>query len=122
MKGRHILFGLGMTGTRYDHTLANFGLLKLALDLNIKMEIIDENNKIFLVNKSTRLYRDEKEIISFQAYTDEVKNFCIKNAKYNLDNYTLKIGDSRTVSNEFVEEYIDISFSEGIVMVMYAND
>ena len=116
------IIGLGMTGTRYDHTLANFGLLKIALDHNIIMQIIDENNKIFLTSKSMELIGQPGDIISFQSYTNEVTDFCIKNAKYELNKYNMKIGDSRTVSNEFVETSIEISFSSGIVMVIYSKD
>ena len=121
-KNPNELILLGFTGTRLDHTLANIGLLKRALDKNINAYIIDNNNKMFIVNKSTILKGKLKQIISFQAYCSEVSNFFIKKARYPLEDYTLKLGDPRTVSNEFLKEDIEISFSKGEVLVIYARD
>jgi thiamine pyrophosphokinase len=121
-KGATKIVGLGMTGTRYDHTLANFGLLKKALEKNIGMQIIDGNNTIFLTKKPMKLYGKKGDTISFQAYDEKVKNLSISHAKYLLEDYDLNIGDSRTVSNEFVESYMDIKFDKGTLMVIYAKD
>ncbi|GFZ29680.1 thiamine pyrophosphokinase [Clostridium zeae] len=113
---------LGCTGTRLDHTIANIGLLKRALDLNIKAKIKDENNCIFLVSKDTVLNGTHGQTISFQAFGETVKNFYIVGAKYPLHDYNLEFGDGRTVSNEFIDRPIKITFSSGIVMVIYSND
>lgn len=113
---------LGVTGTRLDHTLANIGLLKKALENNIKAYIIDNNNKMFVVDKPSILKGEPKQTISFHAYSSEVNNFSIRKAKYNLENYTLKLWEGRAVSNEFLNEDIEISFSKGEVLVVYARD
>ena len=112
---------LGFTGTRIDHTIANLGLLKKALDKNIKAYILDDNNKIFILNKPTVLKGNFGKLISFQAFS-EVRNFCIKNAKYELKNYDLNFGDPRTVSNEFLEKDIEVTFTDGEVLVIYPID
>ncbi|GKU24799.1 thiamine diphosphokinase [Clostridium folliculivorans] len=113
---------LGCTGTRLDHTVANIGLLKRALDLNIKAIIKDENNCIFLVSKGVELQGSHGQTISFQAFGESVRNFYIADAKYPLYDYNLQFGDGRTVSNEFIDKSIKIDFSAGIVMVIYSND
>ena len=113
---------LGATGTRYDHSLSNFGIMLKGLKNNVIVKVIDDNNKIFLTDKPILLKGKKGDIISFQAYCNEVKNFTIKGAKYNLNNYTLKLGDGITTSNEFLEENISISFDSGIIMVLYTND
>lgn len=113
---------LGCTGTRLDHTIANIGLLKLALDSNIKAVIKDENNCIFLISKDTVLQGSYGQTISFQAFRETVRNFYIIDAKYPLDDYNLEFGDGRTVSNEFIDKPIKITFSCGTVMVIYSND
>ncbi|MBM6839873.1 thiamine diphosphokinase, partial [Clostridium saudiense] len=46
---------LGVTGTRLDHTFGNLGLLTSALKRSVKATIINENNKIFIVNNSISL-------------------------------------------------------------------
>ncbi|MDV4151213.1 thiamine diphosphokinase [Clostridium sp. AL.422] len=113
---------LGATGTRYDHSLSNFGLMLRGLDKSISVKVIDDNNLIFLTDKPITLKGNKGDIISFQAYCEEVKNFTIKGAKYNLTNFNLKLGDSITTSNEFLDEDIKITFDNGIVMVLYTND
>ena len=60
--------------------------------------------------------------ISFLAYCDKVENFNIKNAKYDLENYTLYLGDNRTVSNEFLEEDIEVEFTKGKILVIFSKD
>ncbi len=121
-KGADEIILLGATGTRYDHALSNFGLMLRGLKKSIKVKIIDDNNYIFLTDKSITLKGNKGNIISFQAYCEEVKNFNITGAKYNLTNFNLKLGDSITTSNEFLEEEIEITFDSGIVMILYTND
>lgn len=113
---------LGATGTRYDHSLSNIGLLKKALSKGVNARIIDDNNLMFLTDKNISLKGNLGDTISFHAYSEEVKNFSIKNSKYDLNNHLLKLGDGLTTSNEFLEEYIDISFDSGIILVLYTKD
>ena len=114
---------LGATGQRFDHTLGNLGLLLKALNVGIYSEIVDDRNKMFLINKNTVVKRDnEYKYISFLAYNNTVEEFSIKGAKYNLDKYTLEIGDSRTVSNEFITEEINLEISNGIILVIYSKE
>ncbi|MGG5462357.1 thiamine diphosphokinase [Clostridium sp. B9] len=113
---------LGVTGTRLDHVLANLGLLRSSLEKGIEAYIIDNNNKIMLKNKSTILKNEFGDYISFQAFGESVDNFSIKSSKYPLSNHKLLLGDSLCVSNEFVDEYMEISFEKGEVLVIYSRD
>lgn len=121
-KGATEIIMLGVTGTRYDHTLGNIGLLLKALELKVNAKIVDDNNKIYLINKNTKFTGKFGDIISFQAYFQTVKGLTIKGAKYELSNYDLKIGESITTSNEFLEGPIEISFKEGVLMVLHTKD
>lgn len=112
----------GATGSRIDHTLGNIGILFKALKDNIKMEIIDDNNRIYLVNKNSIIKKEEGKVISFHALSDIVKKFTIKNAKYNLTNYDMTILKPRAICNEFLDDDIEISFDSGIILVMYSID
>lgn len=112
-----------VTGSRLDHTFSNLGLLLKALKLNIKASIVNDNNKIFLVNSSTELIKDTNfKYISFLAYGNNVRNVNITGAKYNLSNYNLELGDCRTVSNEFYEDIINLEFEKGNLLVIYTKD
>lgn len=122
-KGVKKIIFLGATGQRFDHTLGNLGLLLRALNLGMLSEIVDDRNKMFLINKNTVIKRDKKyKYVSFLAYNSRVKEFSIKGAKYNLDKYTLEIGDSRTVSNEFITDEISLELSNGSILVVYSKD
>ena len=121
-KGANEIILLGATGTRYDHSLSNLGLMLRGLKSSIKVKVIDDNNFIFLTDKSITLQGNKGDIISFQAYCDEIKNFNISGAKYNLSNYTLKLGDGITTSNEFLDEDIRVNFDNGILMILYTKD
>ena len=121
-KGATEIILLGATGTRYDHSLSNLGLMLRGLKSSIKVKVIDDNNFIFLTDKSIILQGNKGDIISFQAYCDEIKNFNISGAKYNLSNYTLKLGDGITTSNEFLDEDIRVNFDNGILMILYTKD
>ncbi|MEW8955286.1 thiamine diphosphokinase [Clostridium sp.] len=113
---------LGCTGTRMDHVFGNIGLLNKCLERNIKGKIIDDNNIIFLVNESTTLKDEGMKYIGFQGFRHRVRGFNIRDAKYDLYDHDLTFGECITVSNEFIKDTMDISFNEGVVMVIYSKD
>ncbi len=100
MKPNEIVF-LGCTGSRVDHLLGNIGMLKICLQNGVNACIKDENNNIRLIDASTSLNGTVGQIFSLQAYGDEIIGLTIEGAKYPLNNYNLKIGQSITISNEF---------------------
>lgn len=64
----------GASGTRLDHTIANIHILKEALEKGLEVQIIDENNKITLINKDTRIKRDNNyKYVSLIPLTTDVK-------------------------------------------------
>lgn len=113
---------LGATGSRMDHTIGNFGLFFDALKCNIELEIIDENNRMFFINKKTSLKGNFGDILSFIPMSDEVTNVTIKGAKYLLNNYDMTLLEPRALSNEFLNTDIEISFDKGVMMVIYSRD
>lgn len=113
---------IGMTGTRLDHTFANIGLLKMCIDKNVNCIIIDDNNCISAYNKSFSIIDKGYKYFSLLSYCDVVKDLSIKNAKYELESYNLKMGDSLTVSNELIDNEAYISFKEGIIILIQSND
>ena len=117
------IYMMAMTGSRLDHSFDNLGLLSKANSAGAKAYIINETNKIYLLEESSKIKKDNSyRYISFLAYCDKVENFNIKNAKYDLENYTLYLGDYRTVSNEFLEEDIEVEFTKGKILVIFSKD
>lgn len=121
LKADEIVF-LGSTGNRIDHLFGNIGMLKKCLNHNIKGYIKDDNNSIEIINKSTTIDGHKGETFSLYAYCDSVKGLSIIGAKYKLDEYDLILGDSRTVSNEFLDNEVNIVFKSGIVLLFRSRD
>jgi len=113
---------LGCTGNRLDHFIGNLSLLEKALSKGVKAYIMDNNNKIFMMDKPGIIKKDFGDYISFQAFRSPVKGFGVKGVKYPLWDYELVLGDSMNVSNEFAEKYISVTFKEGILMVFMTKD
>ncbi len=115
---------IGGIGTRIDHILGNIHVLKYALDSNIKCKIIDENNEIQLINKTTILKKKDitKKYISLIPLTEKVENINLKGFKYELKNGTLTIGSSLGISNEISKEEAIIEFGNGILIMINSKD
>ncbi len=113
---------LGFTGSRLDHMLGNLGLLNKCLTRGIKGVIRDNNNKIFITNQNSIIKREVNKFFSLQAYSDIVENLTIIGAKYPLNNYKLFKGDTRTISNEFNNQDIQIKFDTGTLLIIIATD
>ncbi len=115
---------LGATGTRLDHVMANIQVLKIAHDAGVKAYIADQHNRISLIEKYVLLQKKEAFGKYFSLFTlgSKVDGLNIEGAKYPLKDYTLFPDNSRCVSNEFLENEVKISFSEGIAILMETRD
>lgn len=121
LKADEIVF-LGCTGSRIDHMFGNLGMLKKCLKYGIKAYIKDDNNSIELIDRPIIIRGNKGEFFSIYAYCDLVDKLSISGAKYKLDNYNLELGDSRTVSNEFLSGYVKISFKKGMILLFRSKD
>ncbi len=121
LRGTEIVL-LGCTGTRIDHLMGNIGMLLKCLNLHVKAYVKDDYNSIEIIDKPIKIKGTKGKIFSLQAYGDKVENLNIKGAKYELHNYFLSIGDPRTISNEFLDVEVEISFNSGNLLVIYSKD
>lgn len=113
---------LGCTGSRLDHTIGNIGLLLDCLKHVIDASIKDSNNTMFLSDKSLLITGKKGEYFSLLPYSGVTKNLTIEGSKYNLNNYDLSPGNSLTLSNEFINEQVKISFNGGILLIIKSKD
>lgn len=122
--GAECVWILGGTGTRLDHVMANIQMLKIALDAGVKAYVLDEYNRISLIGKETVLAREEAYGPYFSVFPlgGLVKGFSIRGAKYPLENHVLSPYDSLCVSNQYLEDKVEISFPEGIIILMETRD
>ncbi|MDW8801077.1 thiamine diphosphokinase [Clostridium sp. A1-XYC3] len=119
--GREIVL-LGCTGSRIDHLMGNIGMLLKCLKLGIKASIKDNYNSIYITDKPIKIKGIKGEVFSLQAYSDCVSSLNISGARYKLVDYNLTLGDPRTVSNEFLDDYVEINFKSGILLIFYSKD
>lgn len=114
----------GATGTRIDHMLGSIHTLVIPLKRNILCEIIDENNKIELIDKYKELKKSEQygKYVSLIPLTEKVTNVTLKGFKYPLDDYDMTYGNSLGVSNEIQEETACIKLEKGILILIQSKD
>lgn len=115
---------LGAAGSRLDHTFANVHMLYRVLLQGGTAELVNENNRITLHDKPFR--REKKELfgtyLSFLPFFGEVTGVTLSGVKYPLTDKTLTAGNSLGISNEAVEENIEVSFSDGYLLMIEARD
>ena len=114
---------VGAIGSRLDHTLANVYILREALENNVKCTILNEHNKVFLINKDAEIKKDTNyKYVSILPLTENVEGITLTGFKYTLDNSELKIGQSIGVSNEQIEKTARIEIRKGILIIIYSKD
>ena len=115
---------LGALGRRMDHALANIHILKDGLEANIPCQIIDEHNRIYLINTSIQLEKDKiyGKYVSLIPLTSTVEGLTLAGFKYPLHDYTLPIGTSLGISNEIVTDTAHIEMKNGILIVTESRD
>lgn len=113
----------GATGGRLDHEYSNYCLLKLVLKKGGFASIINKNNRVFMTDKPMDIRCMGEKYISFFPFGGEIKNFTVKNAKYELTDYCLGDDTTYTVSNEFLDgQPVRVDFSTGYLLVICSND
>nr|WP_027870235.1 thiamine diphosphokinase [[Eubacterium] cellulosolvens] len=120
------IFFLGATGTRLDHTLSNiFNLYKLR-QRGITGVIVDANNRITMpCGKKIQMKRSEQygRYLSFFAFNGAVTGLTLRGLKYPLDHAVLRPADGGlAVSNEFAEETAEITYEDGVLIIMETRD
>ncbi|MDO4813872.1 MAG: thiamine diphosphokinase [Gemella sp.] len=112
----------GATGLRLDHFFANILLLSKASYKKLKINIIDDNNIIFLSKIGMTLLEkiESYKYISFVPIKDNTR-ITIDGAKYSVDNMYLSIDRANATSNEFVNEEISIT-TNNQCLVIYSKD
>lgn len=103
----------GGIGRRFDHTLANIALLKLG-----KIEIVSNNEKIYILEPGTFDVANEHKYISFFAL-ENVKNLALSGFEYELDGADLDAFNPLCISNK---KQGTLSFDEGLLLVIHQNE
>ncbi len=109
---------LAATGGRIDHSLANIMLLGYIRDHGAEGLILTEKSRIALITGQTTIKRGMGDNISFVPITPFVEGVTTEGLLYNLNNKTVKQGDTLTISNEFRSHEAKVKLTRGRLLVI----
>jgi len=127
-QGSDIITILGGTGTRLDHVLANFNILKIAEENKVECFLVDPNNRIQLLDADYRMdcviekNSQFGKYVSIMLMTEVVEGLSMKGFVYSVDDANLMQGSSLTVSNEIEDMTGVISLNKGRIWVIESKD
>ena len=114
---------MGATGSRLDQTMASIELLKYAVDAGVDAIILDPTNRIRVARGET-VYTKDKAFgyyLSVLPFSEDLTDLTMKGFKYEIEEFTLKKGISRCISNELASDRAVINCS-GYYIVMETCD
>ena len=117
---------LGGTGTRLDHVLGNIQSLYLALEKGVDCEILDEHNRIRLIQGEYRIKKAEQygKYVSLIPFTTDVNGVTLEGLKYPVQDqhFTVQGSGGFGVSNEIAADEARISLRQGIFIMIESKD
>lgn len=123
-KGAEEIMILGGTGTRLDHVMGNIQIMKRALEAGIPCYMIDECNRIRLVQGTVTLSKKEQygDYVSLIPWMGEVTGVNLQGVKYPLKDAALSYGSALGISNEITEDTATITIGTGIAVMVESKD
>lgn len=113
------IYILGGIGGRVDHTIGNIQNIVNFSKLVNEITLIDPFQSITVQYPGTRKYKGNKNTkFSAFAFTEQVTGVTYKGAYYPLTDYTLDYHVPLGVSNEFVDDEIEVTTKSGILIVV----
>lgn len=115
---------LGAFGSRLDHTLAAVHGLTYAYDRGVRAYMYDLHNKVYIAPKDFCIKKDTcyGNYVSFIPLTETVTGLSLSGFKYNLSDHNLTIQKSLATSNEITADSGHISYKEGYLLCIEANE
>lgn len=109
------------TGKRMDHTITNLTSLVKFQD-KLKVVILDDYSKVFLLSKDFKKWYPAKSIISLIPI-GKVNGITSSNLLYPLENDSLELGYRTGSSNSVLEDgIVSLTYKEGDLLMMECND
>lgn len=121
LKPKEILM-FGALGSRLDHSLVNINLLSLCCQKKVAVRIIDQNNEIWLIDKSCLIPKIKKySYFSVLSYTKE-SVVTITGSKYDIKEKLIQQNQTIGVSNEVVGKQCRIDAIKGTILLVRSRD
>ncbi len=114
----------GATGGRLDHEMAAIHLLKKGLTGHSELKMIDNSNLIQLVGPGKHKFFNNSHYpyFSLLSLSEAVEDLTVTGVKYPLANARLNQSVSLGVSNIVTEPTAEITFHEGLLLVIRSRD
>lgn len=115
---------MGGTGSRVDHLLGNIQTMQLPIKKGVACFMVDAHNKICLLNQGITIKKEEQfgNFVSLLPLSTQVEGLTLKGFKYPLEKHTLTNDSALGVSNEIIHESAEISFENGILIMIQSKD
>jgi thiamine pyrophosphokinase len=112
------IFIWGALGGRVDHTLANVFLLCKGQEKGINTYLVDEYGEAFVLDKKAVFINETGKTVSLLALSPRVTGITLTGFLYPLEKGTLKMGETRGISNIINEDRAGISVRSGKLLVI----
>lgn len=110
---------VGVTGGRQDHNLGNLYALLMLANENKNAIIIDDYSEIKLIKPGERVkIANRWRFFSLINITGTARGINISGAKYNLSNAEINPEFQYGISNEVLNDYAEVSLSEGFLLLI----
>jgi thiamine pyrophosphokinase len=113
---------LGGLGSRMDHSLGNIYLLKRFMDVGIEAEMVNENNHIRLIGKTTGFNFPIGTTVSILPIGGEVEGLTITGFEYPITEGQMTIDKPYGISNVTNENTQRITFKKGMLLMVIPED
>ncbi|MBS6196599.1 MAG: thiamine diphosphokinase [Clostridiales bacterium] len=117
---------LGGIGTRLDHVMANIQIMKNGWMKKVPVYLADSRNLITLPVEQYFTIKKEEQFgtyVSFFPLEADVEGLTLKGFKYPLDRHHLRNQEgSLGVSNEITSETAEVSWEQGILVMIQSRD
>jgi len=107
----------GALGGRWDHSVANFGLMYYGYENDMKISLVDRYDRASIhgVGSYTSLKKENQHFSIFAVFEDA--QVTLKGVKYPLDEYNLRRGESIGLSNEYIQDCI-VEIKKGSAIII----
>ena len=110
---------LGAMGGRFDHALGNISILLYLTGLGKKAILVDDYSIMKVVGREPLYIEDNCSYFSVLTVAGDVSGVNIKNAKYPLENASLKADFQLGISNEVLPgKTAEVSVEQGRILVV----
>jgi thiamine pyrophosphokinase len=121
-KGASEVVILGGLGSRMDHSLANIYLLKRFMDVGIEAEIVNENNRIRLIGRTTEFHFPIGTIISLLPIDGDVEELTITGFEYPITAGQMVMDKPYGISNVTNKSTQQIILKKGTLLMVIPKD